>query len=347
MTGYSLDFQRAGSEPLAKGVLRSEVDDFCVDEDLGFEPSGEGEHVLLQIRKRNLNTDQVAKMLQRCAGVSRRAVSWSGMKDRRAVTTQWFGVHVPGKGMDTEADWGELGDESLELLDVQRHHRKLRVGTHRGNRFRIRLRELDQPELLEVPAQRIQQSGVPNYFGPQRFGRNAANLERAPEVLARPRPKRHDFQRGIMLSAIRSWVFNGYLGSRVQDASWDQCLPGDALQFDGSGSFFRVDEVTGDISGRLECMEVHVTGPMWGAGDLPVGQDALARELQLRETHREFCALMEDAGLRQERRALRLMPRDFSCRLEPSGEASLTFSLPRGAFATAVLREIVDYRECT
>lgn len=347
MTGYCLDFARVGKLPLASGLLRCEPDDFCVDEDLGFEPSGEGEHVFVQIRKRKLNTDQVAKKLQQVAGVPRRAVSWSGLKDRNACTTQWFGIHLPGRGMESEDDWQGLEDEQLELLMVRRHHKKLRVGTHRSNRFRIRIRGLDQPGLLAGPVQQIQQFGVPNYFGEQRFGRHGANLDRAPAVLSRPRPKRHDFQRGMLLSAIRSWVFNSYLQSRVEDASWDRCLPGDALQFDGSGSFFLAEEVTAELSDRLQRMEVHVTGPLWGAGDPPVGEPVLERERKLGLAHQEFCTLMENAGLRQERRALRLMPRELELSAGDADEATLSFSLPRGAFATSVLREIVAYREAT
>lgn len=345
MSAYQLDFARVGTLPRATGVIRSEADDFVVDEELGFDPSGEGEHVFLQIRKRYLNTDQVAKLIQRVSGAPRRAISWSGLKDRNACTSQWFGVHLPGRGMESAEDWRELEGEQLNLLTVQRHHRKLRVGTHRANRFSICVRDLDAPDLLDALVQQVQQSGVPNYFGEQRFGRNGANLERAPSVLSRPRPKRRDFQRGMLLSAIRSWVFNVCLDARVRDASWDHCLPGDALQFDGSGSFFVAEEATADHSDRLMQQEVHVTGPLWGAGDPPVLGEALERERKLRLAAEEFCQLMEQAGLRQERRALRLIPRDLECVRAGADQVRISFCLPRGAYATSVLRELVDYRE--
>lgn len=349
MSGFHLAFARNAAPVVEGGLLRSVPEDFQVDEELGFEPSGSGEHVLIHLRKRGLNTDEVARRIGATAGVDRRAVSWSGLKDRHACTTQWFSVHMPGKAAEDESSaWSALEDDRLQILGVARHDRKLRVGTHRGNRFRIRVRDVEAVDAeLDAACSRIARDGVPNYFGEQRFGRDGSNLARARAVLSAPRRKKRDFRRGIHLSALRGWIFNLYLEQRVADATWNQCLAGDVLQFDGSGSWYVQDQPDDESRDRLRTGDAHVTGPLWGEGDPPSRGEALARELGLRDQHGEWCELLERAGLRQERRALRLVPGDFCWQREAEGCLVLEFALPRGAYATSVLRELVAYRDVT
>ncbi len=349
MSGFHLDFARSTPPVATSATLRNALEDFEVDEELGFEPSGAGEHVLIRLRKRGLNTDDVARRIGSAAGVPRRAVSWSGLKDRHGCTTQWFSVHLPGKPADDERSrWAVLEDDTLQILEVARHERKLRVGTHRGNGFRIRVRDVDVPDAdVDAACERIAGAGVPNYFGEQRFGHGGSNLARAREVLSAPRRKKHDFRRGMHLSALRGWIFNLYLESRVADGTWVTCVAGDALQFEGSGSWYVQDLPDAESDERLSSGDAHVSGPLWGAGDPPVRDVALSRELALRDSHREWCELLEGAGLRQERRALRVMPRALAWERDADASLVFSFSLPRGAYATSVLRELVSYRDVT
>ena len=162
--------------------MRASAEDFQVVEDLGIEPSGSGEHVLLKIRKRNLNTAEVATHIARLAGIRPRDVSYAGLKDRVAVTTQTFSVHLPGK---EAPDWAELEGENLQVLDAVRHHRKLRRGSLRGNVFTLCVRKFSgDAGALEARLQQIDEQGVPNYFGAQRFGRDGNNLQRAQTLFA-------------------------------------------------------------------------------------------------------------------------------------------------------------------
>ena len=112
---------------------------FDVTEDLGFDLSDDGEHDFLWIEKRDANTAWVARQLARHAGVSARDVGYAGLKDRQAVTTQWFSIHLPGR---SDPDWAALDEPQIQVLECTRNRRKLRRGVHRANRFRLRLRSL-------------------------------------------------------------------------------------------------------------------------------------------------------------------------------------------------------------
>ena len=171
--------------PLGNAIFKASAEDFCVTEQLGFEPAGSGEHVFLQMRKRDLNTQDILDRLQRFADVKPRQLGYSGLKDKRAVTCQWFSVHLPGGG---ELQWQQLNDEQLQVLELTRHQRKLRIGVHRGNRFEIRLRTVEATaEQLKQRCELLAKQGFPNYFGPQRFGYNNANLDAARRFFAQPR----------------------------------------------------------------------------------------------------------------------------------------------------------------
>lgn len=327
--------------PPVKGRLRVRPEDFQVDEDLGFEPSGDGEHALLQIRKRNANTQWVATRLAEFAGVRPVAVGYAGLKDRRAVTTQWFSVQLPGR---EDPSWQDLGEEGVEVLQAQRHGRKLRPGSLRGNRFAILVRDVEGAgEDLEARLRTIADAGVPNYFGAQRFGRNASNLERAQALFDGRRLGRRD--RAMALSAARSWLFNLVLAERVEQGTWDRPLPGDLVMLDGSHSIFPAQEPDALLESRCAAHDLHPTGPLWGRGEPGTSGECRALEEGVLASWAHWRAGLERAGLRQERRALRAPVRDLRWDVPEAGSLRLQFSLDRGSYATAVLRELVREAE--
>ncbi|MFG6177101.1 tRNA pseudouridine(13) synthase TruD [Halomonas sp. THAF12] len=323
------------------GGYRATPEDFRVEEYLGFEPEGQGEHLWLWLEKRDLTTAMVARRLAKACEVAPRDVGYAGMKDRHAVTRQWFSVHLPGREAPEDLD-ARLAELPLTLLEVTRHPRKLKRGVHAANRFRLRLtgEALDGPELAER-WDWLCRHGVANYFGPQRFGPDGRNLHRAASLLARGWRKRDD-RDGMLLSAARSYLFNELLAARIVDGSWNVPLPGEAVVLDGSASRFVVEAIDASLIERAERLDLHPSGMLWGQGESVARDEALALEQALRGAHPELCAGLERAGVKMARRPLRL--RLAAPRLESGeGEAWLSFTLPRGAFATAVLRELIAH----
>ncbi|WP_127477305.1 tRNA pseudouridine(13) synthase TruD [Sulfurivermis fontis] len=333
----------AHGTPTVRGVLRSTVDDFVVDEDLGQAPDGRGDHILLHVRKRDTNTEWLARELAAFAGIGVADVGFAGLKDRHAVTTQWFSLHLPG----TEPDWGRFDCAGVEILDVQRHRRKLRRGELRGNRFRLVVRQLDGDVAgLAARLQRVQAQGVPNYFGEQRFGIGGGNLAAAAAMFAgeRREPDRH--RRGLYLSAARSLLFNTVLSARVAAGNWQTPLAGEVVQVGETQSLVTCDAPTPAIVARIARGELQLTGPLWGRGQsLSAGAVRELEQAALAE-YALWCRGLEAAGLQQERRGLCLRPQALEWALdEMHGRLTLTFHLPAGAYATTVLREVVANTE--
>jgi tRNA pseudouridine13 synthase len=329
---------RAHGAPVAQVLLRERVEDFLVEEDLGFAPAGAGQHLLLKVRKTDANTPWVARELARAARCRPQEVGYAGLKDRRAVAIQWFSVPRPR----TPLDLASVRGEGYELLEAHAHNRKLPRGALAGNRFAIRLRTAagEGAQLAARLAPRlavIAARGVPNYFGPQRFGRDGANLA----LVDHPDPARLPAaERGFMLSAARSVVFNAVLAARVGDGSWEKLLAGDLAGLDGRGSIFSV-EADETLAARCARLEIHPTGPLWGAGEPATGAGVFELERRVGGEFAAECALCATAGMVQERRSLRLRVAELVCEAEPDA-ALLRFRLTRGSFATAVLRELVD-----
>ena len=329
----------AWGKPLATGRLRQHPEDFQVTEIPLLEPDGAGEHVWLWIRKCNENTHDVAGQLARFAGVHPRQVSFAGLKDRKAVTEQWFSVQLPGK---QEPHWEDMDSDTLTILSHARHSRKLRRGTLKGNAFRITVRDIDGGrDALEQRLAVIAREGVPNYFGEQRFGRDGSNLQTADRLFSNPRLRLSRNKRSLALSAARSLLFNQVLSARVAAANWNVPLAGDAMQLHGSHSYFIAAAIDADLSGRVAAQDVHPTGPLHGRGENPVRDVCRELETRVLADHAGWCAGLDAAGLKQDRRALRLGVEDLSWQWGLSGELLLAFSLPAGAYATSVLREVL------
>ena len=329
------EWLRAHGEPLFTATIRARPADFQVVENLGFELTGSGEHDYLWVEKTAANSDWVARQLARHAGVRVADVGYSGMKDRHAITRQWFSV--PGRG---GVDWSLFTADGVEVLDIQRHHRKLRRGAHQCNVFRIALRTPDASGMRPLVDDRlasIAARGTPNYFGPQRFGRFGANLDLARRLFAGARLKRD--KRSIAISAARSLLFNEILSLRVADGSWERILPGELVNLDGTGSVFRADEIDATIERRAAELDIHPTATLWGlrSGISPGMIESL--EQRVAKAHSDLSAGLEHLEVKAAHRPLRLVVSDLSWDIEDDA-LWLDFTLPAGGFATAVLREI-------
>ncbi len=325
--------------PPASGVLRAEPGDFRVDEILGFEASGQGEHAFLLIEKTDANTEWVARQLADAAGVAPMAVGYAGLKDRHAITRQTFSVQMPGRA---DPDWNALAIPGVTILSAARHNRKIKRGAHRGNRFQIRLRQLQgSVGAVETRLATIGEQGVPNYFGEQRFGRDGQNVALAEALFAgrrMPRP-----QRGFALSAARAHVFNTVLATRVESRNWNRALDGEVWMLGGSNAIFGPEAWNETLATRLAALDIHPTGPLWGKGELRCTNAVRELELATIEAHATLARGLERVGLEQERRALRLCAHDFSHTWESADRLVVEFRLASGAFATTVLRELCDW----
>jgi tRNA pseudouridine13 synthase len=293
------------------------------------------------VRKRGANTEWVAREIARHAGCRPGDVGFAGLKDRHAVTTQWFSVPAPRGAAyvgDTIALLANGKGEGYEVLEAHAHAKKLPRGALAGNRFAIRVREVAAADAdVAGRVASIARDGLPNFFGPQRFGRDGANLRKISPDLSAVHPR----ERTYVLSAARSLVFNAVLTERVTDGSWCRLEVGDVANLDGTGSVFSVDSVDEALTKRLAELDVHPTGPMWGKGE-PLSQGRV-RDL---ERHvggelAEACDLVIAAGMNQERRALRLAVRELGWERQ-GADILVRFWLTKGSFATTVLRELFE-----
>lgn len=322
--------------PVLRAAIRAVPEDFQVEEVPAFEPSGTGEHLLLEIEKRGLTTAEAAGRLARWAGVAPMAVGYAGLKDRHALTRQRFSVHLPARAAPALEG---LDGDGLRVLSVHWHARKLPRGALAGNRFTLLLREVaGAREGIERRLAAIAARGIPNYFGEQRFGRDAGNLEAARRMFAGQRVRRE--QRSLLLSAARSMLFNTVLAERVAAGGWERGLEGEVWMLDGRHSVFGPEPETAELRERAARLAIHPTGPLWGRG--PLRSRSQAREFELRAAAAlaDLCAGLEAAGLRQERRALRIRVADLSWQWRAGDRLRLEFALPAGSYATSLLASL-------
>ncbi len=334
-----IDLPYADGKPAGRAIVRAAPEDFRVDEALGYPLAGQGQHLWLRIAKRLLNTEQVAGALARALGGGSARIGYAGLKDRRALTTQWFSVDLRG---DAEPDWAGVLPVGSELIERRRHTRKLRRGAFARNHFTLVLREVvGDPGEFGSRLDRIRVRGVPNYFGPQRFGRNDANLSAAERLFAGTQRRCTRHQRGLYLSAARAFLFNRVLCERVRRGLWDMPVAGDCMMLDGSHSFFHLAAPDSEIVARSAAQDIHPTGPLWGAGPELTSGDALALERAALAPYTSCKDGLAGFGLEQQRRALRVVPRGLAWRSLGGDAMMLEFALPPGVFATSVLREVV------
>ncbi|RBP49222.1 tRNA pseudouridine(13) synthase TruD [Arenicella xantha] len=343
LTDWSAAFSQlayASEPPQAVGVIKSCPTDFQVDEQMAHTPTGEGEHIWLKVRKERQNTEQVAKGLARFASVALRDVGYSGLKDFQAVTTQWFSVWLP---KSAGPDWSGFDMFGVELLEVSRHSRKLKRGTHQANRFIITVRDLvaDREQLISTLSN-IKETGVPNYFGVQRFGRDFNNLRLANSLLVERRPIKNRNLKSIVLSSARSWLFNQVVSQRIRLGTWNELYLGEPANLDGTNSTFLASGEPDEL-GRLTQLDIHPTAPL-------VGRDAdkamaecpslQAMEAEWLAPYNAYIDGLCRLGLDYQRRALRSRVHDLTWSFDDDC-LRLEFVLQRGQFATSVLRELL------
>lgn len=343
---------------VGRARLKAVPEDFIVEEVLGFEPVAEaGEHLWLLVEKRGLNTDFVSGELARRLGVERAAVSCSGLKDRRALTRQWFSVHWHGAGCWTDGEgWQEVpgrdpADEPghYRVLAQQRCARKLKRGSHAANRFVITLREVSgETADIDARLRQLAEQGVANYFGAQRFGHGGRNIAQGLALLADRRAgrrRRRDNRESLWISALRSALFNQVLAERVRQGNWNLCLTGDVLQLDGRGSFFLPQPDDAGWPPRLAAGEIHPTGPLPGDGASAVSDEVAALEAATLAPWQDICSDLAALRVPGQRRALRLRVEDLQWSWPEAGVLRLAFTLTSGAFATSVLQSLLELEE--
>lgn len=345
------------THPIRHAIYKSTPADFIVTENLSIEHTHDGEHLWLHITKVNLNTAYVARLLADWAGVPVRDVGYSGLKDRHAITHQWFSIRLPTKTVPSVA-FGDFAKpylhdgESIEIGEQVWHSRKLNRGTHKSNHFTITLRAITgDVHAIDDRLNQIKTGGVPNYFGEQRFGHDGNNIHRAEQffekILASPKPyrpsKKTAERDSLLISTARSVLFNAMLDARVADGTWQTGMDGDVFNLDGTGSIFSAD-IDDDIRARLISGDIHPTAPLYGAGTPKHGADVavLYDTVLSRDEFAVFCQGLLKIDAKMSYRPLRLLVRLLTWRWADDASLVLDFELPKGAFATVVLSAVVD-----
>jgi tRNA pseudouridine13 synthase len=334
-------------EPLSSAAvtIKRAPQHFQVRELPAHAPGGEGGHLWLELERTGMNTEHLVRLLARLTGLAAREVGHAGLKDRHAVSRQWFSV--PWRGA-----WQALADDlaahGVTVLDAAANPRKLRRGALKGNRFRILVEGVQAPpSRVHDAVARLRGRGVPHYFGPQRFGHGGANLERARDMLTGAQRVRDRHRRGLYLSAARSALFNRVLAARVRAGTWDRLLAGEAVALAGTASFFAIDAPDEELRARLHAFDLHPSGPLWGRGEPPSTSQALQVELDALCDCEDLMHGLARAGLEQARRPLRVAVPDLDARPAEDGGWWFGFSLPAGAYATVVLRELFDLHDAS
>jgi len=330
------NWQYLNAKPTQHGKLRVSNNDFKVFENLGYEADGsDGEHLFIEIEKNGLNTAYVAKLIARWANVTVREVSYAGKKDRHAITRQHFSVQIPGK---ESPDLALLESEQLTVLSAKRHSKKLRTGALKGNRFELFIHGLTLDSDLTERLERIKISGVPNYFGEQRFGFDGENIDRARALFNGEKVKNRDL-RSIYLSSARSLLFNNVVSERLLQKLDNKIISGDAFILNGSKAAFTPPIIDDVIKARFAAKDIILSAPLWGNTKNAMVDDALAFESSIIEQDADLARGLENFGLKLERRALIVYPGELTWQSQEDG-VSLSFSLPAGSYATSVLREL-------
>lgn len=334
-----LPFATAGL-PGSGGLLKASPEDFRVDEVPSYLPCGAGPHLYLHVEKRGRTTRDAVRTLARSLGVQERDVGYAGLKDRAALTTQWLSFPVA-----RDPDPASLAAEGLRVLAASRHQNKLRPGHARGNVFEVLVRGGDLGRASACAA-RLSEAGLPNFFGPQRFGKDGETAALGRALLApEPSPEarragRDRFLRRLALSALQASLFNRWLAERLADGLFAAALAGDPLKKLESGGLFLCEDPAAD-GPRVASFEVSPAGPMFGHKLKPAAGEPAAREARVLEAEGLTLADFARGGGEAEgtRRAARL-PVAVALEAAPEGYRA-RFELPSGSYATVVLRELM------
>ena len=326
--------------PGVGGEIKIEPAHFVVEEIPLYEPSGEGQHVYVRLTREGWTTRALQNELAKLFGLRDVDVGCAGRKDKHARTTQTFSLNLPKAD---EAKVARRIEEELpvELAWVRRHRNKIKAGHLLGNRFRILVLGPGTNALPQAEAvvQALRERGLPNFYGPQRFGREGDNAERGREILFTGRGPRKRWLRRLLLRAYQSALFNTWLVWRIERGWFERLLVGDVAKKLDTGGLFEVEDAQAEQP-RFERDEITYTGPIYGSrmwwasgepGDL---ERAVLEQAGVTEE------MLDRAHLNGSRRRARLLLDDLTVEPHPDG-LLLTFSLPKGSYATTVLREVM------
>lgn len=323
------------------GRLGPELGDFCVDEIPLYQPSGAGEHLYVRVEKRDLTTPELVRIVARASGANVRDIGYAGLKDKHAVTTQWLSL------LEKQAQPVERWDlpPTVRTLDVSRHVNKLRTGHLRGNRFRIRLVDVDPYSLSHARAlaARLTNQGMLNYFGAQRFGHRGRNLSDALATFRGTRDghrRLRSFKLKLLVSVLQSEVFNRYLTARHK-RGLDHLLSGEVVRLSGSNSLFVVQDPKSEQA-RFESRDIIATGPIFGPKCRAPEGEALELETQAQKGIElsEQSLIQVGRHGRGTRRDLVVWPKHLRVSEPTPGCVEVCFELDSGAYATQLVREL-------
>ncbi|MDB5098917.1 MAG: truD [Cyanobacteria bacterium RYN_339] len=329
--------------PAVPGRVKEHDEDFVVDEVPTAPPAGEGDHLHVLLKKRGWTTKVVVDRLREGLGIAEDDMGWAGLKDRHAITTQW--ISIPRAAVAGLA--GVALPEGVELLDRAYHPTKLQEGHLAGNRFRILLRGATDAAGAERILTRLAEQGVPNYYGPQRFGRDGKNPAFGWKLIAKGRGRSKNWRDKFQINALQSLFFNDWLALRLERGLYATMLAGDvAHKFASGGKFLVGADELAEAQERAAKLEICATGPLFGR-KYHEAMDA-ARVLEDEVLAARGLGREHFVGSPGSRRPSKWPLGDWSVEATPDG-LWLSFYLPRGAYATAVLRELTrsDFPEET
>lgn len=325
---------------VASAVLKFRPGDFEVSEELGFEPAGEGEHLFLLVEKSGLSTRELIGCIARDYSLEPRLIGYSGLKDKHALTRQWLSLHLPGKSPAC----GLFEGTGYQVLKQVRHSRKLRPGSHSYNAFKVRLRDVvDFSEQTREQLDAIAGRGFANYFGTQRFGRQQDNVKQALVELPRRRLKRS--RRSLLISALRSHLFNLVLAQRIHLGHWDLPLDGDVFMLRGTHSIF-TDTLDDALVDRYRVLDIASTGSLYGAGQNLLAGEPRAIEARVYAACEEITSCLDQQGAKLQMRALRAVANKFSYDYDAGNKLlRLKADLPSGCYMTTLLEHFIRARD--
>ena len=321
--------------PSLRGLFKSCPEDFVVDEVLGFEPDGHGEHRFLRIEKRGLTTPELIDRLARHYRIKSRDIGYAGLKDRQAITRQWLSLPAAATGGSPPES------EDFRMIDSKLHGRKLRRGAHRANDFELRRVEVERfPDRAREQLELIAQHGFANYFGEQRFGRRQDNVEQALSKLSARRLPR--WRRGLLLSALRSELFNQILARRIEFDLWRQPLEGDVFMLRGSHSIFSA-AIDDDIRQRFAALDIASTASLYGSGSCQLSGRAEEIERAVVAANPDIVRCLDQQGVKRQMRALRVPVEALDYRYDDAQRMlQMRVRLPAGSYLTSLLDHFVE-----
>jgi len=321
----------SGDLPGTGEKIREELEHFQVEEVPAYLPSGSGEHLYLFVEKRGLTTRDLVDRLT-CLGVPEVGIGVAGLKDKHAVTRQW--ISIPARYERVLKELEEPG--RIRVLETGRHKNKLKTGHLKGNRFRVFVLGAEA-EKAEAILDRLRAKGLPNYYGPQRFGLQGRNPEKGLELIRGKKSRGRPWLKRFLIGSVQSLLFNEYLAERLRRGLYDRFLKGDVAKKHESGGEFLVEDPERE-NPRAQALEISPTGPLFGKKYFEAEDASRALEDEILERH--GLSRADFAARRGARRPIRVPLLEAS--VEPAaGGVWLSFFLPKGSYATSLLREVM------